>query len=85
VLLYAIGVPPARQFAENRHINRLGLAEIVIRRQFKHAFERSVADFHDQKIAFVRPQNIRAAATDAQTMASTVIQDFRFSSRPVPP
>src|SRR5690242_9116881 len=51
------------------HVNRLGLGEVVSRRQFEHAFERAVVDFHDQKIAFVRAAHIRPAAADAQPVA----------------
>ena len=57
------------------HINGLGLAEIVTRRQFEHTLKRPVTDLHHQKIAFAGPATIRPGAGNAEAIA--LHRDFK--------
>src|SRR5450631_1507553 len=51
------------------HINRLGLAQVVARRQIQHGLERSVIDLHHKKAAMRRAAAVRPVARNAHAVA----------------
>src|SRR5437764_9648721 len=54
---------------ESVQVRRLGLGEIVPRRQFENALERAIIDLHYQETAFGRAAAIGPRAADAQLIA----------------
>ena len=50
-------------------ISRLGLAQIVARRQLNHALERAVIDLHDEELALRGTATVRPMTGDRETIA----------------